>query len=61
MYDLSCATAQILLAEEEACTILESEKLFKEAYINAEQNYKKSYIYSHMSEYEAISSWFFCF
>lgn len=37
-----CATAYILLAEEEACTILESEKLLKAAMKAAESNLRKS-------------------
>ncbi|XP_064604173.1 LOW QUALITY PROTEIN: suppressor of tumorigenicity 7 protein homolog [Liolophura sinensis] len=37
-----CSTAMILLAEEEASTILEAEKLFKQALKCAESNYKKS-------------------
>lgn len=37
-----CATAYILLAEEEATTITEAEKLLRQAYKVAEANYKKS-------------------
>ncbi len=37
-----CATAYILLAEEEASTILDSEKLLKQAMKAAEGNLKKS-------------------
>lgn len=37
-----CATACILLAEEEASTILEAERLFKQALKVAETNYRKS-------------------
>jgi len=37
-----CATAYILLAEEDASTILESEKLLKQAMKAAESNLKKS-------------------
>jgi hypothetical protein len=37
-----CATAYILLAEEEASTILESEKLLKQAMKAAESNFRKS-------------------
>ncbi|KAH1027787.1 hypothetical protein HUJ05_001233 [Dendroctonus ponderosae] len=37
-----CATAYILLAEEEATTITEAENLFRQAYKVAEINYKKS-------------------
>lgn len=50
-----CVTAQILLAEEEAITILDSEKLFKDALSSAEQNLKKSSLYAHTAEYEAIN------
>ncbi|OXA45816.1 Suppressor of tumorigenicity 7 protein [Folsomia candida] len=37
-----CATAYILLAEEDACTIVESEKLLKQAMKAAESNLRKS-------------------
>jgi len=37
-----CATAYVLLAEEEATTITESEKLLKQALKAAETNLKKS-------------------
>lgn len=42
-----CATAYILLAEEEATTITEAEKLLKQAYKLAEANYKKSQMLQH--------------
>lgn len=42
-----CATAYILLAEEEAPTILESEKLLKQAMKAAESNLKKSQAQPH--------------
>lgn len=37
-----CATALILLAEEESQSVIEAEKLFKQSYKIAEINYKKS-------------------
>ncbi|XP_015781630.1 protein ST7 homolog [Tetranychus urticae] len=50
-----CATALILLAEEEAPTILEAEKILKQALKVAEANYRKSQQYHHQnSNYEAI-------
>lgn len=42
-----CASAYILLAEEEATTILDSEKIFKTALKIAESNYKKSQALQH--------------
>ncbi|KAL3853114.1 hypothetical protein ACJMK2_016690 [Sinanodonta woodiana] len=44
-----CATALILLAEEEATTIVEAEKLFKQAYKVAEANYRKTQQTQHHS------------
>lgn len=41
-FPFSCATAYILLAEEEATTILEAEKYFKQALRAGETVYKKS-------------------
>ena len=43
--NVDCATAYILLAEEEAPTIVESEKLLKTALRAAEANLKKSQLY----------------
>ncbi|KAF7263318.1 hypothetical protein GWI33_002936 [Rhynchophorus ferrugineus] len=42
-----CATAYILLAEEEATTITDAEKLFKQALKTAEVNYKRSQALQH--------------
>ncbi|XP_050297345.1 protein ST7 homolog isoform X2 [Anthonomus grandis grandis] len=42
-----CATAYILLAEEEATTITEAEKILKQAYKVAESNYKRSQSLQH--------------
>ncbi|XP_066257494.1 protein ST7 homolog isoform X1 [Euwallacea similis] len=42
-----CATAYILLAEEEAPTITEAEKILKQAYKVAEANYRKSQALQH--------------
>ncbi|XP_060523920.1 protein ST7 homolog [Cylas formicarius] len=42
-----CATAYILLAEEEATTITEAEKIFKQALKVAELNYKRSQTLQH--------------
>lgn len=44
-----CPTALILLAEEDASTILEAEKLFKQAYKYAEVQYKKTQQTQHQS------------
>ncbi|XP_019634158.1 PREDICTED: suppressor of tumorigenicity 7 protein homolog isoform X4 [Branchiostoma belcheri] len=53
--DPECATAYILLAEEEATTILETERLFKQALKVGEANYKKSQSTQHLgAHYEAI-------
>lgn len=50
-----CATALILLAEEESGTILEAEKLFKQGYKSAESQYKKSQQTQHQSStHEAL-------
>ena len=52
-----CATALILLAEEESGTILEAEKLFKQGYKYAESQYKKSQQTQHQSStHEALHS-----
>ncbi|XP_068125837.1 suppressor of tumorigenicity 7 protein-like isoform X2 [Hyperolius riggenbachi] len=49
-----CATAYILLAEEEATTISDAEKLFQQALKAAEPAYKKSQQQQHLSsQYEA--------
>lgn len=42
-----CAPAFILLAEEEAVTILEAEKILKQALKVAEVNYRKSQLLQH--------------
>ncbi|GFR74027.1 suppressor of tumorigenicity protein 7-like protein [Elysia marginata] len=44
-----CATAMVLLAEEETTTILESEKMFKQAYKAAESSYRKSQTTQHQN------------
>lgn len=44
-----CATAYILLGEEEASTIMESEKFFKQALKAAEVNYRKSQMIQHQN------------
>ncbi|XP_077986656.1 suppressor of tumorigenicity 7 protein homolog isoform X2 [Glandiceps talaboti] len=50
-----CASAWILLAEEEATTILEAERLFKQALKVGEINYKKSQSLQHQSsQHEAL-------
>ena len=52
-----CSTALILLAEEEAGSILEAEKLFKQGYKYAESQYKKSQQTQHQSStHEALHS-----
>lgn len=45
-----CAPAHILLAEEEATTIAESEKIFRQALKVAETAYRKSQQYQHQSQ-----------
>ncbi|KAL4226411.1 Suppressor of tumorigenicity 7 protein [Mactra antiquata] len=45
-----CSTALILLAEEDASTILDAEKLFKQAYKYAEVQYKKSQQIQHQGQ-----------
>ncbi|XP_052780700.1 suppressor of tumorigenicity 7 protein homolog isoform X2 [Mya arenaria] len=45
-----CATALILLAEEDASSILDAEKLFKQAYKYAEVLYKKSQQTMHLGQ-----------
>lgn len=45
-----CAPAYILLAEEEATTIAESEKIFRQALKVAETAYRKSQQYQHQSQ-----------
>ncbi|KAK2167843.1 hypothetical protein LSH36_23g06009 [Paralvinella palmiformis] len=49
-----CAAAMILLAEEECETILEVEKMFKQAYKSAEANYRKSQQTQHQSSTHEI-------
>ncbi|GFN84607.1 gelsolin [Plakobranchus ocellatus] len=44
-----CATAMVLLAEEETTTVLESEKMFKQAYKAAESSYRKSQTTQHQN------------
>ncbi|XP_013081624.2 suppressor of tumorigenicity 7 protein homolog isoform X1 [Biomphalaria glabrata] len=44
-----CATAMVLLAEEEATTVIECEKLFKQAYKAAEGSYRKSQSTQHQN------------
>ncbi|CAG5126148.1 unnamed protein product, partial [Candidula unifasciata] len=44
-----CATAMVLLAEEETTTILECEKMFKQAYKAAENTYRKSQATQHQN------------
>lgn len=44
-----CSTALILLAEEEASTIIEVERLFRQALKVAETNYRKSQQYQHQN------------
>ncbi|KAL1505878.1 hypothetical protein ABEB36_005334 [Hypothenemus hampei] len=46
-----CATAYILLAEEEATTITEAEKILKQAYKVAEANYKRSQSLQHQGAF----------
>jgi hypothetical protein len=54
-----CAPAYILLAEEEAVTILDVEKIFKQALRAAEMNYRKSQQMQHQgSVMEALHSEF---
>uniref|UniRef100_A0A8C8FMK6 Suppression of tumorigenicity 7 n=1 Tax=Oncorhynchus tshawytscha TaxID=74940 RepID=A0A8C8FMK6_ONCTS len=51
---VSCATASILLAEEEATTIVEAEKLFKQALKTGEGCYRRSQqLQHHGAQYEA--------
>lgn len=55
--NVDCATAYILLAEEEAPTIVESEKLLKQALKVAEANLKKSQVaQQHGANNDAIHS-----
>uniref|UniRef100_A0A8D2P6M2 Suppression of tumorigenicity 7 n=1 Tax=Zosterops lateralis melanops TaxID=1220523 RepID=A0A8D2P6M2_ZOSLA len=55
-----CATAYILLAEEEATTIVEAEKLFKQALKAGEGCYRRSQqLQHHGAQYEAQHSKFF--
>ncbi|XP_059172432.1 suppressor of tumorigenicity 7 protein homolog isoform X3 [Physella acuta] len=44
-----CATAMVLLAEEETTTVLECEKMFKQAYKAAEGSYRKSQATQHQN------------
>jgi hypothetical protein len=48
------ATAYILLAEEEAPTVQEAERLFKLAWKAAESNYRKSQTLHHSAKSEAL-------
>lgn len=53
----SCATAYILLAEEEATTIMEAERLFKQALKAGEICYRRSQqLQHHGTQYEAQHS-----
>lgn len=53
----SCATAYILLAEEEATTIMEAERLFKQALKAGEGCYRRSQqLQHHSTQYEAQHS-----
>lgn len=53
----SCATAYILLAEEEATTIMEAERLFKQALKAGESCYRRSQqLQHHSTQYEAQHS-----
>lgn len=53
----SCATAYILLAEEEATTIMEAERLFKQALKAGESCYRRSQqLQHHGTQYEAQHS-----
>ena len=45
----SCATALVLLAEEEATTIVDAEKKFRQALKIAEANFKRSQALQHHS------------
>ncbi|KAF3706137.1 Suppressor of tumorigenicity 7 protein -like protein [Channa argus] len=52
--ELCCATAYILLAEEEATTIMEAERLFKQALKAGESCYRRSQqLQHHGTQYEA--------
>lgn len=51
-----CATAYILLAEEEAPTILESERLLKLAMKAAEANFKKSQVTQPLGANDSVLS-----
>lgn len=58
-YFCRCATAYILLAEEEATTIVEAEKLFKQALKAGEGCYRRSQqLQHHGAQYEAQHSKF---
>lgn len=52
---VDCATAYILLAEEECTTVLDVERMLKQALKVAEVNYRKSQQYQHQSStYESL-------
>uniref|UniRef100_A0A3B3ZCM1 Suppression of tumorigenicity 7 n=1 Tax=Periophthalmus magnuspinnatus TaxID=409849 RepID=A0A3B3ZCM1_9GOBI len=54
VFHFSCATAYILLAEEEATTIMEAERLFKQALKAGELCYRRSQtLQHHGTQYEA--------
>lgn len=57
LFSCSCATAYILLAEEEATTIMEAERLFKQALKAGESCYRRSQqLQHHGTQYEAQHS-----
>uniref|UniRef100_A0A8C9F790 Uncharacterized protein n=1 Tax=Pavo cristatus TaxID=9049 RepID=A0A8C9F790_PAVCR len=59
LWEQACATAYILLAEEEATTIVEAEKLFKQALKAGEGCYRRSQqLQHHGAQYEAQHSKF---